>query len=168
MTDRHHYFAFRARYFPTFLGSMLLITFSMALATSQVFYTWFNEAQDGTIFQVMVLIGAAMVLALGGLLVTRGRREGFWVLVAMPIVSLLAVLPTFPGYGSGIELFIYALGLLLPLLGLLMLNSQRQREMRADFIALRIEREQAGAEAGRQQALEKNREKLRKNKARGR
>lgn len=168
MTDRHNYFAFRTRYFPSFLGTMLLITFSMAMAVSQVFYTWFKDAQDNTIIQVVVLVCASMLLALGGIMITRGRSWGCWLLVAMLLVSLVAVLPTFPGYGSGIELFLYGLGLLLPLLGLLMLNSQRQREMRVDFIALRFEREQAGAEAQRREALESNREKLRKPKTRRR
>ncbi|AHG43314.1 hypothetical protein N018_25005 [Pseudomonas syringae CC1557] len=166
MTDRHNYYAFRARYFPSFLGSMFLTLFSVVIATSQVSHIWFGDVADIGLYQAMFLIGASMVLAFAGLMISRGRSWGVWVLVAMMVVSLLAVLPTFPAKGPGAQLFIYVLGLLFPLLGLLLLNSRLHREMRAEFVALRLEREESTVEARRQDALEKNRGNLRKRKAR--
>ncbi|KPB75371.1 hypothetical protein ACKUFS_21560 [Pseudomonas cannabina] len=166
MTDRHNYYAFRARYFPSFLGSMFLTLFAVVIATSQVSHVWFGDVADIGMYQVVFLIGASMLLALAGLLISRGRSWGVWGLVAMMVASLLAVLTAYPSNGPGVLVFIYVLGLIFPLLGLLLLNSKLHREMRAEFVALRFERKESSVEARRQDMLKKNRERLRKNKAR--
>lgn len=166
MTDHHNYYAFRARYFPSFLGSMFLATFSIATTTVQATQAWFREVDGIALYQVLAIVGAAMVLALGGLMITRGRTWGLWVVFAMMAMNFTVVLFTFPTQAGGALLFIYALGLLFPLLCLLLLNSRRHREMRAGFAALRAEREESSHEASRQAALEEHRESLRKKKPR--
>jgi hypothetical protein len=62
----------------------------------------------------------------------------FWVFAGLFVACLLCVLPTI-GYRP--NRFVYAAGLFFPLLGLLLLNSKRHREMRSKLVEVRRQRE---------------------------
>ncbi len=67
----------------------------------------------------------------------RGRSWGVRAIVVFYLVCLFIVLPT---YGYRPHPVAYVTGLLFPLLGLLLLNSKRHREMRQKLLELRNER----------------------------
>lgn len=59
---------------------------------------------------------------------------GAWAIAAFYVVCFLVVLPT---YSYRPHMAAYVIGLLFPLLGLLLLNSQRHREMRRQLLEIR-------------------------------
>ncbi|BBP61769.1 hypothetical protein PHLH4_53590 [Pseudomonas sp. St316] len=67
----------------------------------------------------------------------RGRSWGFRVIVAFYVLCFLTVVPT---YGYEPHPIVYMTGLLFPLLGLLLLNSKRHREMRSKLVDIRRQR----------------------------
>jgi len=71
-------------------------------------------------------------------MVVRGRPQWVWGLVVVLVVCLLSVLPTLENRPHKV---IYALAVLFPLLGLLLLNSKRHREMRSKLVDIRHQRE---------------------------
>lgn len=158
---RFNIFAFMPRYFPVFMGSIFMVIFSLSTATSQVSYTWFRHIEATGEYQAMFLIGASVVLTFGGFMITRGRAWAVWILVSLLVLSLLAVLPTWSARAQTATKVIYFLGLLFPLLGLLLLNSQRAREMREQYRLLREYRAESQQRLKRHKALEQHRMKLR-------
>lgn len=163
---RFNVFSFMPRYFPLFMFSIFMTIFSLATATSQASYTWFKQVEAAGEYQAMFLIAAAVVLGFGGFMMSRGRPWAMWILVALLSISFVVVLFTWTPRTQGVDLVIYLLGLLFPLLGLLSLNSKRGREMREQFALLRGDRAEARERARQHEALEAHREKLRRNKAR--
>lgn len=83
-----------------------------------------------------VVIG--MVIVHSNYLIVRGWPWCAWVMVALFAACLLTVLPTIQ-YEP--HKFIYAEGLFWPLLGVLLLNSKRHREMRIQLVEIRRQRE---------------------------
>ncbi|MCQ6255753.1 hypothetical protein [Pseudomonas sp. Q11] len=80
----------------------------------------------------------AMVIVHSNYLIVRGRPWCAWVMVAVFAACLLTVLPTIQ-YEP--HKFIYTEGVFWPLLGLLLLNSKRHREMRSKLVEVRYQRE---------------------------
>lgn len=78
-----------------------------------------------------------LVLVLGNLLIARGRAWAVWWVAGYFLACLVAVLPTF-AYGPHQGAYLFAV--LLPLLGLLLLNSKRHREMRGKLVDIRRQR----------------------------
>jgi hypothetical protein len=111
---------FLARFFPTFISTFFLALFSLSCAISLV-----------------AVIAVTVLLCFGNFMMIRGRTWGVWIIVALLIISLLTVLLTF-GYRP--HMFSYTTGLLFPLLGLLLLNSKRHREMREELVKIREQR----------------------------
>ncbi|WP_371318751.1 hypothetical protein [Pseudomonas gingeri] len=79
-----------------------------------------------------------MVVVHCNFMVVRGRPQWVWGVVGVLVVCLLGVLPTIEDRPHKV---IYALAVLFPLLGLLLLNSQRHREMRSKLVDIRHQRE---------------------------
>ncbi|MCD5973921.1 hypothetical protein NLO88_11915 [Pseudomonas syringae] len=132
--------AFLARYFPTFIGAFFLAVFSISAAISLASSTYFREYSERGSYSAMAAIALSVVLCFGNFMMIRGRTWGVWIIVALLIISLLTVLLTF-GYRP--HMFSYTTGILFPLLGLLMLNSKRHREMREELVKVRAQRVKA-------------------------
>ncbi|NWB97206.1 hypothetical protein HX882_15000 [Pseudomonas gingeri] len=131
---------FLARYFPTFIGGIFSALFSLACAIPLVAMSYFAEASLGVQATGSVLGGAAltMVVVHCNFMVVRGRPQWVWGVVGVLVVCLLGVLPTIEDRPHKV---IYALAVLFPLLGLLLLNSKRHREMRSKLVDIRHQRE---------------------------
>lgn len=162
---RFNVFSFMPRYFPLFMFSIFMTIFSLATAASQASYTWFRQVEAAGEYQAMFLIAAAVVLGFGGFMMSRGRPWAVWILVGLLGLSFVVVLFTWTARTQGVDLMIFLLGLLFPLLGLLSLNSKLGREMREQFALLRVDRADARERIKQHQALEAHRETLRRNKA---
>jgi len=67
-------------------------------------------------------------------MIARGRPQWVWPLAALLAFCVVAVLPT---VDFGPHPLSYGLSLLFPLLGLLLLNSKRHREMRQKLVEVR-------------------------------
>ncbi|SDV06279.1 hypothetical protein [Pseudomonas mucidolens] len=141
--------SFLARYFPVFMGTILLGCFSGSTLLSLAETTYWRALEPSVRggyagFGTLVLV---LVLVLGNFMIARGRAWAVWMVASYFLVCLAAVLPMFayrPHQG------VYAFAVLLPLLGLLLLNSKRHREMRARLLEIRHERQRIKREAKRQ------------------
>jgi hypothetical protein len=126
--------AFLARYFPSFICSIFMCMFSIAIATSLVSRAYLDGNPQGTLYSWLFMMGASLVLTSAGFLLSRGRLWATWILAGILLACLLAVLPIMPTRGQTFDRVVYMLGLMSPLLGLLSLNSKRSREMRQQFV----------------------------------
>ncbi|XVN13600.1 hypothetical protein QZH47_18775 [Pseudomonas corrugata] len=127
---------FLARYFPVFMGTILLACFSGSTLLVLVGMTYWRTLEPSVRTDYVGLGTLALVLVVGNFLMARGR---VWA-VCSGLLSGLS------GYGnfnvclpaaSGVYLF----AMLLPLLGLLLLNSKRHREMRSKLVDIRRQRQ---------------------------
>jgi predicted membrane protein len=137
---------FLARYFPSFIGAFFLAVFSMSGAISLAESTFFDSYQGLARTMFVITIVLSLALTFGHFMMIRGRTWAVWIIVAFFLLSLLTVLPTYP-YRP--HMFSYTTGILFPLLGLLMLNSKRHREMRSELVKVRAERVEARRKARR-------------------
>jgi hypothetical protein len=132
--------SFLARYLITFMGVIFAGCFAasatVSLAASTYFRTVPVDVRATTAWAATVVIG--MVIVHSNYLIVRGRPWCAWVMVTVFVACLLTVLPTIQ-YEP--HKFIYIEGLFWPLLGLLLLNSKRHREMRAKLVEIRQQRE---------------------------
>lgn len=132
--------AFLARYFPTFMLTVLLGCFSASVLLSLAGTTYWRAmaADQRDHYFLLGLVFLIPLLVLGNLLIVRGIRRAVWLVAGYFGVCLLGVVPML-GYHphQGVYLF----GVLLPLLGLLLLNSKRHREMRERLLEIRHQRQ---------------------------
>lgn len=131
---------FLAQYFPSFIGAFFLAVLSMSSALSLVESTYFGSYSGLARVMLVITIVLSLTLTFGHFMMIRGRRWAVWIIVAFYLVSLMAVLPT---YSYRPHIFSYTTGILFPLLGLLMLNSKRHREMREELVKVREQRMKA-------------------------
>jgi hypothetical protein len=131
---------FLARYFPVFMGTILLGCFSGStlLVLAGATYWRTLEPSIRTDYVGFGTLALVVVLVLGNFLIARGRAWAIWWVAGYFLACLAAVLPTFvyrPHQG------VYVFAVLLPLLGLLLINSKRHREMRRKLVEIRHQRE---------------------------
>jgi len=131
---------FLARYFPTFIGGIFAVLASLACAIPLMTDFYFPDTSLGEQATWSFLGGMAITLVVVhcNFMVVRGRPQWVWGVVAVLVVCLLSVLPTLEDRPHKV---IYALAVLFPLLGLLLLNSKRHREMRSKLVDIRHQRE---------------------------
>ncbi|MGX9569635.1 hypothetical protein [Pseudomonas sp. CFBP 5748] len=132
--------SFLARYFPVFMGTILLGCFSGStlLVLAGTTYWRALEASVRVDYVGLGTLALVVILVLGNLMIARGRAWAVWWVAGYFLLCLAAVLPMFayrPHQG------VYLFAVLLPLLGLLLLNSKRHREMRSKLIEIRRQRE---------------------------
>ncbi|MBV4553433.1 hypothetical protein HU742_020000 [Pseudomonas sp. SWRI102] len=131
---------FLAHYFPVFMGTILLGCFSGSTLLVLAGATYWRALEPSTRTDYVGLgtLALVLILVLGNLLIARGRAWAIWWVAGYFLTCLAAVLPTF-AYGPHPGVFIFAV--LMPLLGLLLLNSKRHREMRGKLVEIRHQRE---------------------------
>lgn len=132
--------AFFRRYFLAFLGGIFAAYFSLAFAVALSFVTYFQNAPLADSGFYIFLAGAALTLLIvhSNFMIVRGRPRWVWMVVGVLVACLLFVLPMIQYTPPRV---IYVLALLSPLLGLLFLNSNGQREMRTQLVEIRRQRE---------------------------
>ncbi|MGN2410440.1 hypothetical protein [Pseudomonas syringae] len=160
----HNLVGFLARYFPSFMCSIFMCIFSIATATAVITKTYFRDDLDNGSYSALFIMAASVILTVGGFLLSRGRLWAMWILVAILVASLLAVVIALPAQNRLADFIISMLGMLFPSLGLLSLNSKRSRELREQLVFNRAVVERRREENRRYDELERNRERLRKNK----
>ncbi|MBD0705742.1 MULTISPECIES: hypothetical protein [unclassified Pseudomonas] len=137
MDRKHSLNAFLAHYFPTFICAFFLACFAVSASISLVSSTYFRGDPERAKYSFLVALILSLLLALSHFVMIRGRSWGVRAIVVFYLACLFTVLPT---YGYKPHPFAYVTGLLFPLLGLLLLNSKRHREMRQKLLELREER----------------------------
>lgn len=129
-----------ACYLPTFIGGIFAVLFSVGCAVPLLVTFYLSGASVGEQATWSVLGGSAVTLVAVhcNFMVMRGRPRWVWGLVGVLVLCLLSVLPTIEGRPHKV---IYVMAVLFPLLGLLLLNSKRHREMRGKLVDIRHQRE---------------------------
>ncbi|SFG53101.1 hypothetical protein [Pseudomonas sp. NFACC45] len=128
---------FLAHYFPTFICAFFLACFAVSASISLVSSTYFRGDPERAKYSFLIALILSLLLALSHFVMIRGRSWGVRAIVVFYLACLFTVLPT---YGYKPHPVAYVTGLLFPLLGLLLLNSKRHREMRQKLLELREER----------------------------
>ena len=126
--------AFLAQYFPAFICAFFLACFSLSAAISLASSTFFRSDPERARYSFLAAVFLGLLLAFSHFVMIRGREWGAWAIAAFYVVCFLVVLPT---YSYRPHMAAYVIGLLFPLLGLLLLNSKRHREMRQKLVELR-------------------------------
>ncbi|WP_397457826.1 hypothetical protein AB3464_19350 [Pseudomonas asplenii] len=131
---------FLAQYFPTFIGAIFAALIGIACGVPLVGDHYFPTASLGEqatgMSATVMLLG--FVVAHCNFMIVRGRPQWVRGLVLVFALCFLGVLPTITSYPNRV---VYALALFAPLLGLLLLNSKRHREMRERLVDIRNQRE---------------------------
>lgn len=153
MDRKHSLNAFLAHYFPIFICAFFLACFALSASISLASSTYFRGDPERGKYSFLIALMLSLLLALSHFIMIRGRPWGVRAIVVFYLACLFTVLPT---YGYNPHPFAYVTGLLFPLLGLLLLNSKRHREMRQNLLELRHERV-ATKSAARQQKRMKGR-----------
>ncbi|WP_288376526.1 hypothetical protein [uncultured Pseudomonas sp.] len=128
--------AFMRRYFPTFITAYFLSIYALAGTFSLFWKTYCRTCSMATTYPLSFGL-LIMFLFVAHAAVMRGRNWGAWWVAVIYIGSMLVALST---YGRRPHLFILTTTLLAGLLGLLVLNSQRYREMRLRLAEYREQR----------------------------
>lgn len=131
---------FLARYFPTFMLTILLGCFSGSILLSLAGTTYWRmlEPSRGTDNVGLGMLLLVTLLVFGNLMIVRGREWATWLVAGYFLLCLAALVPM---YRYGLHPGMYGFALVLPLLGLLLLNSRRHREMRKRLVQIRHERQ---------------------------
>lgn len=131
--------AFMARYFAIFMATVFVGCFSLAAMLVLVNTTYLKGA-SGELkgdFAALVLGTGTLLLVTGNVLIVRGVGKSVWVIACL---FAACVLVTLPAIQFVVHTALYLIALLLPLVGLLLINSARHREMRARLRGLRAGR----------------------------
>lgn len=136
--------SFLSKYFPVFMGAIFASIFTLVFAVSLFFDSYYQDLSMEESAQYSFLAGIALTLVIVhcNFMIARGRAQWVWPLVVLLGLCFLGVLPTIADQQHAL---IYVLSLLFPLLGLLLLNSKRHREMRQKLVEVRHLRQAATA-----------------------
>ncbi|WP_439863369.1 hypothetical protein [Pseudomonas antarctica] len=128
--------SFLSQYFPVFMGAIFAAVFTLVFAVPLVFDSYFPALPLADNAKYSFLGGLALTWGVVqcNFMIARGRPQWVWPLAALLGLCILAVLPTIV---FGPHSLSYGLSLLFPLLGLLLLNSKRHREMRQKLLEVR-------------------------------
>lgn len=132
--------SFLTQYFPVFMGAIFAAVFSLVFAVPLIFDSYFPRLPMDDNLKYSFLGGLALTWGIVhcNFMIARGRPQWVWPLVSLLALCVLAILPTI---GFDPHPLSYGLSLLFPLLGLLLLNSKRHREMRQKLLEIRHLRE---------------------------
>ncbi|KJH87945.1 MULTISPECIES: hypothetical protein [Pseudomonas] len=131
---------FLIQYFPVFMGAIFASVFALVFAVPLFFDSYFQALSlaDNAKWSFFGGVALTLVIVHCNFMIARGRPVWVWPMVAVLGLCFFCVLPTI-AYRP--DRLIYSLSLLFPLLGLLLLNSKRHREMRSKLVEIRHQRE---------------------------
>ncbi len=130
-----------ARYYPVFIGVVLCSCLAIGTAVAVIGFSYLGDVALKPIKGPALLGGGTLVgliVFLAHFIMVRGRLAAMWVIVAVLLGCLCTGVPS---YLYQPPLGVYAVAVLSPLVGLLLLNSRRHREMRQHWLMLRRQRE---------------------------
>ena len=132
--------SFLSTYFPVFMGAIFVCIFTLVLAVPVFFDSYMPSLSmaDNAKYSFLAGIALTLVIVHCNFMIARGRPQWIWPLVFLLGVCFLGVLPTLNDQPNGV---VYALSLVFPLLGLLLFNSKRHREMRQKLVEVRCLRQ---------------------------
>lgn len=127
------------RFMPVIGADLIAGCFSIGLVMLLVAMTYLSALPINTSTNASFIggMGVAAVFALAKYEVLYGRIHWVWINVAIYLLCLLISLPAILWRPNT---YLYALALLCPLVGLLILNSNRCRELRQKSVELRHKR----------------------------
>lgn len=128
--------SFLARYFPVFMGTIFMAIFSGAGAVSLAGVTYLRGVDlslkaDYSVLAILVLVA---VLVVGNVMIARGYPWAARLVAGYLLGCLLCVVPMIQYHP---HMLVYCSTVVFPLLGLLLLNSKRHREMRQKLLEVR-------------------------------
>ncbi|MDI3205237.1 hypothetical protein [Pseudomonas shahriarae] len=128
--------SFLSQYFPVFMGGIFASIFTLVFAVPLFFDSYFQDLpmEDNAKYSFLGGIALTLVVVHCNFMIARGRPQWVWPLAVLLGLCFLGVLPAIRDQQHPL---IYSLSLLFPLLGLLLLNSQRHREMRQRLLEIR-------------------------------
>jgi hypothetical protein len=128
--------SFLAQYFPVFYGRDFRGGVQPCVCGAADFRQLLPTLADGRHLKCSFPGGLALTWGVVqcNFMIARGRPQWVWPLAALLALCVVAVLPT---VAFGPHPLSYGLSLLFPLLGLLLLNSKRHREMRQKLVEVR-------------------------------
>lgn len=121
--------AWLARYLPVFMGVVFMGCFSLAASVSLVGNAFFSDVplHKRAITSWLACLALGFFVVQVNVLILLGRRAGVPVMGGYFVCCLAVILLSVGGTAAT---WLSVLSLLWPLLGLLLLNSRRHREMR--------------------------------------
>lgn len=131
------YAQFMARYFPTFIAGFFAGVLSLAITVALFTDLHWRNHPDNSDVSMGMLLGSVLVLCAASFTLVRGRAGSVWVLVGLQVLSLLVLLST---YGPRTHQGMFVFGVVVHLVALLMLNSKRHRQMRAELVEVAVKR----------------------------
>jgi hypothetical protein len=130
---------FMRRYFPVFIAGIFTAIFSFA-TTSVLYFDAFCQGavlEKCLMFGFAVMITATALMCICHIFLVRGRPIWVWGVAILFLACLSLVLPMIGHRPSKV---IYLSAVSFPLLGLLILNSDRHRAMRESLLVIRHKR----------------------------
>ncbi len=133
---------FLIRYFPVFMGTIFMAIFSTAMVTVLVEDHYLRSIEPSLRSESSGwgLLSLAVFFGLSNFMILRGRQWANGLLVGYFAFCLMLVIPTIQYRPQTVA---FSLGIVFPLLGLLLLNTERHREMRQKLFEIRIQRKRA-------------------------
>lgn len=131
---------FRRRYALVIGADVLTGCFTIAMTAVLLLVTFLSVLPEDRAIKIFFFgsLVTGLVLFVSKIQVTYGRIHLVWMSVGIYVICLLISLPAI-AYRP--PLFLYFMALLSPLIGLLILNSNRCRELRHKMVELRHKRE---------------------------
>ncbi len=128
------------RYMPVIGGDALVGCFSIGLTAILAIMTYLSRSPLDFAAKTSFLggMGLGAVFALAKAQALYGRIQWAWINVAIYLLCLMVSLPAIFWRPNT---YLYSMALLAPLIGLLILNSSRCRELRQKSVELRHQRE---------------------------
>ena len=123
---------FLARYFGVFIAEFLLSCFAIGGCVSLMFSTWLRSPERS--LSMLALALAWAVSAASHIALVRGYAWGVRGLIGLNGLAVLAALPSYayrPHMGGYVSVLLFGL------LALLVINTQRYREMRVRLVGYR-------------------------------
>ncbi|POA31117.1 MULTISPECIES: hypothetical protein [unclassified Pseudomonas] len=129
-----------ARYFPVFMGTIFMAIFSGSSAVSLAGVTYLRDVDPElkSSYSGLAILVLVAVIVFGNVMIARGRPWATALVAGYLGCCLLFVLPMIQYH---LHVLVYGSAVLFPLLGLLLLNSKRHREMRQKLLEVRHLRE---------------------------
>lgn len=127
---------FLARYFPVFMGTIFMAIFSGSASVSMAGVTYLRGLDPAlkANYSVGAILVLVAVLVFGNVMIARGYPWATRLVAAYLGACLLFVLPMIQ---YDLNKLVSGSAALFPLLGLLLLNSKRHREMRKKLSEIR-------------------------------
>ncbi|MGG2398334.1 hypothetical protein ACJRW5_15485 [Pseudomonas sp. SH1-B] len=125
------------RHFLIFIGAFYLALFALAVSMILLLEVYPPAPDEYGIYMMSASAGIAVYLCAANFLIVRGRPWAVWVIVAGMAACMLVVLTH---WGRRAADLMYVIGLLLPLVTLLTLNSKRYRAMLDAMVEVRSQR----------------------------